>query len=75
MLEDLVGMIGDEDEDERVMEDILSTFKFGEDIISSPQYNSTKSNHLRASYKMANGDKIRGKVNKNGNWKDLTRNS
>ena len=33
LLEDLVGMIGAEDEDDEVMQDILSTFKFGEDIM------------------------------------------
>jgi hypothetical protein len=33
LLEDLVGMIGAEDGDDEVMQDIMSTFNFGEDIM------------------------------------------
>ena len=32
LLEDLVGMIAMEDDDDEVMQDIMSSFKFGEDI-------------------------------------------
>lgn len=74
LLEDLVGMIEMEDEDDEVMQDIISSFKFGEDLYS-PQYNSNKGKNLRNSYHHMNGStQVRKSRGQNG-WKDFTRNS